>query len=1509
MSGGRATSGQGGLGPLPSSRLTRILQEKADELRKRRQGAETVQKEVDERLAQLAKLGISPAGVAEKQEQLRDLARRTDWDQLQAQAKALLEQLATTVPAAIEGRRKRSEEFASRLRDAGVAVPSSLSDELGTLAHPPAGATWADTLGRLSAVDDGLRQAARGQIETARAQALDLARWAGVSGARLTELERALPDPETAARDGKVSEALAAVLVTVRDHFPEIADRRQRGRDLAGRLRSVADELGVSAQPVEQALAADADAPPGAWPASVARLEGASRELGDALRSKAAQSVEGLRGSLSQLGDFGVDPAPARATVDVALARLPVAAPDEIAGILAEARAAVEEPIVTVVAGLLDEVRPRIANARRLGRDPRDVFAAMNRAREALRLKIYSEALAASQEALEKVQALTVDLDASRDELANLEEMVGRFRGVGFSSTSVDAELTRVRRHLEKAEVAPAKEALQAVVRDLGTGAVRFFLERWKALDRARAFAADRGFLPAEAERELADARARLDSGDLVGAADALARAEVSLRTSAGPFVARRVEEMEQSFADLPDEALATPVRRELADADVSLRVKEDLLGALESLKRAERDFGAVFAAHASGLVETLEGEVRVLASMGGAGEEIQRQIDEVQQIFNMGDFVRAAKASQEIRTRSQQQQLLRSEEAVSHAKLALVELEAMGLDLGTMRADLENAQHLARTAQYLDAYRAASRLEEEAVRRRGAAQALAARLGKVEAFGSRLRTAGLETGPVEASIAEARAAIRQLEFDRARGIVDGIEQRLVSAEAHLETETRISELALLIEDGRRLTVPMEPFVVRLQRLRTEGATAPPEATRDGAKLLHEELIALVRPLLEENLKALERDLEVAKASGVLVEPVVTKVAEARRRIVLDVPTGAAALLDEVRTALVSTRGFVDQAERAARRVRDALAQAELLHVDVATLRARAEEIDRALDAREYPRVVELGGTVERELIQATYQHVSKTLAGFQAAVTRLRRAGGNASVAENFLYQARMALDEGRPVEALQLASRSENELERVDLQQRLAEGALQAAVRSVQRAAQDGLVASEATDELKAVETAYARADFVSVFEQTIAVVESLASARDGFRHAREALGSAERQVAEATALGADVREASGRLSEARAESSAGHYAPAVQVAHEAAEQARWAIERMFSVPLGELRQEVDAVKAEGAGAEVEPLDAVVSEAEAALRAGSWARVRTALARADAASRRLFSALVDARWREVDAEAARRGSDSPAETARRNELKAQLERLKERRDLGEALRLLKAELEAVHAREQESVAKAVSDFRDRLWIGERLRVDTTPVMQRFGEARLALDGSRFAEASALLDRATEALVETVRPALVRRRKELASEVAFAEGGLHVMVGPVKDRLREADELSAVGKTLDASRVVLKAEEELGLRKSLHRELTNLHYLLDAALARADERGLNTTEARRLLAESLQLRASDYAAALEKAREALRLLQRQGVAVSEPTGAAATSSVWPFRRPPGAGGEPTRGP
>jgi hypothetical protein len=1410
-----------------------------------------------------------------------------------------MDYLSRTVPLSFEDRRKRTASNVDRLRVAGVPVAPELAAELEALAQPAPDTPWSQTIERLAKVETGLRKAEAEYVQLLRTRAVEVARWAGLAGSRLEEFERQVETAALPAREGRLSDAIEAVTHQVRQGLPEAVARRNEARDTAGKLAGAAKEQGVPTSRLESTLREDSDAPPERWPETVPAIEAADVEVGEILRERCGQSLDALRISLDGTAEFGVDVTAARVALEDALAHLPTASPLEIPPLLQEARRVAEEPIVSVVAGLLDEVRPRIAEARRLGRDPSDVFAAMNRAREALRLKIYSEALAASQEALDRVARLTEDLETVRDELAAVDDMVRRFRKASFSTEPFEAPLLRARGHLDRSEVDQAREILNTTVVQLGREALQFFLQRWGEIDQVREFAREHGFLTPEVDRSLAEVRELLEKGQLAEGAEHLAQSEVELRAAAGPYVARRVEEMQKGFQDISDEALTSPVRRLLADADVTLRVKEDLPGAIDSLRRAERDFAAVFASHASALVEELEAEGRILESMGGASDEIQRQIDEVQQIFNMGDFVKASRASQEIRTRAQQQQLVRSEESVSHAKLSLVELETMGLDLTRFRGQLDEAQAASRAGKYAEAYRIASKLEETAGRTRAHAQTVIESINRAQELLTRLRDSGTDPTPFYEPLRLARLSFQSLDFDAAHTTVDGILQTLLEAQAHAETDHLFNEIDRLLEDGRRLSTPMEPFADRLKQLRTEQPTAPAEATHTGARLLHEELIATLRPILEENQRSLERDLDIARSVGLDVEKIVVPLGEARRRIALPVPIGAASLLDAARSEFVATRGFVEHAERLAKRAREALAQADLLHVSVGPLRDQMDRVEQALAGREYARVIELGGPIERELLQQTYQHVSKTLAHFQATVTHLRHEGGETSVAENLLHQARMALDEGRPVEALQLASKSEAELERVDLQRRIAEGSLEATERAIARSTEEGVVAATAAEEFQAAKVAFVQHAYPDVLERAIAASEAIGFAHEGHRRAGDALASAERQVNEAVEMGADVTEARARLAEGRHANELGQYSEAVRAGREATEIGRWAIERIFAGPIGELRQLVEGGRTEGLGVEIDPIEAVVGQAEAALRAREWPEVREAVERGGVASRRIFESIIDGRWREVEAEFARTAAPSPAEAARREEIRAQLATLRERKEYASALALARAELTLARQRRREELDGRAVQFKDRLWVGERLGVDTTPMMQTFSEAKAALDAGRLDEAETLLARASTTLVPAVKDPFARRLKDLQVEVTFAQEGLHVIVGSVRDRLREVDDRQREGDLLEAGRILLRAEEELNLRKSLHRELLNLHYLIDAALTRAHERRIDTAEARQLLAESLRLRDQDYVAALEKAREALRKLQDEGAANLEP--APATAGAWsPFRRPPG---------
>ncbi|HZY69674.1 MAG TPA: hypothetical protein VFF67_01680 [Thermoplasmata archaeon] len=1486
-------SGSGGISSLPSSRLTRILQEKAELLKKRRQTAEQVLKQVEERIHQLESIQVTLPEVKERQTAIRELSRRSEWEGVESQAKSLIEYLDAHGQAPFETRRTEIVDRSQRVAEFGTAVPAELTRLQKIVLAPPGGATWAGLLDDVVRLDAAVRAVESEFSASLRVRAFEVAKWLQEPADRTPELERKFTAALEPLLRGKLAEALDHLDATIRKELPASVERREKSRSTATAVLGAGRELGVPTEALQTALAVDGESPPLDWPKSVAAVDAAIAGAGEALRERVGATLDGLRGTLRSLPDYGVEPEASLTGLEAVASRVATVPPAELPGLLTDGRAVVEEPVVRIVAGLLDEVRPKIVEARRLGRDPSEVFAAMNRAREALRLKIYSEALAASQEAIDRVQQLTGDLDTLRDEVDSLENLLRRLQTAKIPSAPFEEPLRRTRAHLDRVEVEPARALLQETIRALGERAFQYLTDQANKLGQVIDVAHDRGFLPRGLPARLAEVRGMLEGGRLADAGESLASIESELRIAAAPFVARRVEEIAKGFEDFHDETLVAPVRRLLADADVNLRVKEDLVGSIESLRRAEREFSAVFAAHASSLVEGLEDERRTLDSMGGPGDELQRQIDEVQQIFNMGDFVKASKASQEIRVRALQQQLVRSEEAVSHAKLALVELGKMGLDVAELKGSLESAHTAAKSQKYLDAYLLATQTEEAAQRLRSTAQSTLDDLARSTERWQSLKQAGVPVDPAKEQLLAAKQAVQALDFDRARTVLSELGRFLEFEQNRAEAKRLLAEAELLIEDGRRLSVPTEPLEQAAAEARATLEGDRPQESLAKIRNAHLELVQSLRPVLEENLRAVERDLEVARSAGLEATDVMVALGEARRRLALPVPTGVAEIVERARTELIETRGFFEHAERALKRATESLSQAELVRANVGAAREKLAGLQEPFARREYAKVVESASSIDRELHQATYAEVSKTLAGFQGMVVRAKREGSDTSLAENLLHNARQALENGRPLEAVQLATRSEAELERVELQLRIAQSSFAMIEKRVAEAEQGQVVAPAAKEMLEAARGALQRKDYPTVLERAIGASDALRTAVEQQRRAREALDHAGRALKEAVDLGAEATEAVPKLDAARTAAQRGDYPVAILRAREVVEASRWAIERTYAGALAEMRQLIETARSGGDPTVLEAAITRLAEAESALGARDWAKATERLEGARADIFRVLDQLVRGRLEELDRRYGATGAIAPTEAESRAELARRVAELRDARAYGSLLQVVDEEIVRATEAHKAQLKKRLDALREWLLVGEKLGVDTTPVMELFSEAKLHVDAGRLEPVEPLLGRAGTELVTLVQGRLAERMRDVETELVYARDGLHVHPGTIAERLDQAARLKAGNQTVESARLLLEAEEELNRRKSAHRELMNLHYLIDAALVRAVDRRLDASAARKLIDESIRLQATDYAPALAKAREALQMLQEL-IRANEPT-----SGFLPFRRPP----------
>ncbi|HEV2166177.1 MAG TPA: hypothetical protein VGS23_04265, partial [Thermoplasmata archaeon] len=426
-----------------------------------------------------------------------------------------------------------------------------------------------------------------------------------------------------------------------------------------------------------------------------------------------------------------------------------------------------------------------------------------------------------------------------------------------------------------------------------------------------------------------------------------------------------------------------------------------------------------------------------------------------------------------------------------------------------------------------------------------------------------------------------------------------------------------------------------------------------------------------------------------------------------------------------------------------------------------------------------------------------------------------------------------------------------------------------------------------------------AFTQKEYARVLEISIDAIDRIAQTRELYRRSREALEAATEAVGEATAVGAEPTEVSETLRRAQDLAGSGDYLAAAARAREAIDLAGWTIERRYAGNIAEVRNLLLTARSEGLEA-AESVTASLSQAETFLKEKQWNRAREALERGQSEAFRALDESLTARLSRIESRRAELGSPTPEEAARRAEWAGGLETARANHAYAEAIAAVQAEEARGVESRRATLERTVNELKDRLWVGERLGLDTTPAMERFSEARMALDQGRLEAVEGEVRQGNAALEGLIREGISARSKQVETELLFARDGLRVRLGDLEARLAAVSTIVEDGRLVEAGRSLLAVEEEVTNRKAAHRQLMNLHYLIEAGLRRAAASRLDSGEARRLFEESQRDTASDYTAAIAKARASLKLVEGLLKSSEPPT------AFWPFKRP--AGDAPPRG-
>jgi hypothetical protein len=1418
-------------------------------------------------------------GGTELEERIRQAVRRLNWEEATEAAQTLEREVQEALGRAAEDRRSHLGARGDQLFQSGfpldaegVGLYEKVDDALGRKAYGEA-LGYLDQLGRLM-TEAQLRQ--RGELEH---RLRELIQWAGVEE-RTPAILEAVQASLAKASEADLPGAESSLELQLEELLPEAMGRWKALRTECEELVRLARDLGVASGGLEQQLQATANARPLGLETYAGRLAEERSRVEASIRQILEVKFDDYRQVLEELGSEGDGQEEYLKALASVSERVPNARGMELSTLLGEGLQAVQAPVVSLVASCFDEARPLMAEARRLGRNTIPLVQEMNRAREGLRTLEFRPAIKAARHVLEAASELVADVQAAREDLDAFRELLARLSASGMRTTELEGYGRRAEEALGQNLLDKVREALDEGIRMVGREALPYLRGRLSTAGTLLSRLEKRGLPVQPYFLKLEEIRRTFEEGLFPEAAEGVFKLFAEVRLATLPILSTRLEELRQALEKLPEGPGRMELRRSLAESDLALKVKEDLESALANLEAAEKGLGEAFARESEHLVSELEDERRRLEELGVGTEEAQREIALVRQIFSLGDFLRGSQASQEIRSRILQQQLVRAEEAISRAKFSLVELGKMGLEPASLRTALGEATDRVRAGQYPEAFHHALQVREEAVRLKGTAQDVLDATVRVADLMVALRKAGVDPETFREfapRLDQARAAYQRLDFEKARALSEEVRGELERISSRREGLHEAEDLARLLEGARLLGIDDPVWEGSLTELREMLGTAQAPEALDRLKELREAMRETLRGTLEEQLQGLESDLRSARALGMDTRGEEAALREAYRRLSEPLPLGVAEIIDRSRREFFQSRGFREQGVATLKRAREAVSQAEMVRAPVGDLKARLEALDApAGEGAELSERLEAARQLTQEALELTQSQVAKTLNNFQSMINRAKMEGALTMVAENLLVQARSLLGAGKPLEALQLASRSEAELERVELQHALASNALITLETKLEDAERSHISSPQAREELERAKDLLARGDYAGVLERTMEGGDRLLAAQQGRREALTALDRTSQYLGTLEVLGEGIQGLRGLVEEGRRHFDQGRYREAKEAAEAAYEQGRSALEAL----LDSRRREVEAVYSEARslypdqfGEAHDPL----APAQEALVRQDWAGALRALGEAEAQARTRASSLAEEEIRALEAQWAQEPVQDPREEAIRQEtLRAARAAVADHR-LAEVRPALERGRQEALALRRQALEREISALEERVLLGERLGVDTTPVMEVFSEAKMELAAGNLASSASCRKRTEETLEGLLRQRLPEVLQSLNSETAFAKEGLGVEVGPVEALLSRVEGQQSAGEVYAAALGLVEAEAELNRRRGLHHRLTNLQYMVEAALGQAESGNADVGRLRERLKEALTLRSEDYERALRATQELLEEVRGLG--------------------------------
>ncbi|MEM3396547.1 MAG: hypothetical protein QW620_01750 [Thermoplasmata archaeon] len=1113
--------------------------------------------------------------------------------------------------------------------------------------------------------------------------------------------------------------------------------------------------------------------------------------------------------------------------------------------------------------------RSKFITAKKIGADISQPLGLINSARAALKNAEYEKALKYAMDADTEVDKIIKEYETSAIEIENLEASLNALATFGIEVLEARKAVEEARKVLEERNYKKVHEIVENAKVIAENAAYDRILELVEQLTADIEYAKSIGCNIQKYEAKHEELLAMVKARKIIESIQNLKILREDVSTVVQDFVIDAVAQVK----DLIEKSVGvdtTFARQKIVEAESALQTG-DVRSAYQYAEEAKKSIKEFFSAQAG---KSLEEMGKLLESLKNLGVDVTSSgeiFEKARECYGSGDYPKCLSYLDEIRTKLNRLLISKTEEEFTAAKLVLIEAKKSGIDITNLKNLLMEAKSEIEGGNYLKGYELAHKCHTEAERIKKLSQQAFDEISTAATMVAEAKKSNADISKVKDLLLKAKVAFENNDYETA------LEYAKLTKDEAAKLSSQYHSAKIILEVADKITIA-EQFGIVTTKIRemleeAKGYMKNKDYMRslELAKTCNDEISTLLRDHITLRISEIENLIRNARDLNVHVPKAEELIREARISFEKGDYVNSLRYATESRDELEKVVAASQNAAMEIKKAHEKINEAESLRIDVSASKTLLSQAMNALKTSNYKMAQDIAAKCMADVDAAIIRHIEKLINSFQTVITNAKRSGAITVIAENMIAQAKVALSQKNYKEALNLAMRSEGELERAELQYSMASSAIATAQSKIEEAKRSGIVVpSNIEENLKNAKTALARGDYIKAMELAVSTSDMIAEVKERMREINDIIQIARTRITEAYKYGAELTEAKEIFGQAKAALESGKYTEALQLAKKCIEAAKNTFRNYLTAQLASIENLVTV--GNELKLDTSRLSALITQARSAIETGEFEKVPEFINKAKDYGEKMITDTMQRLTSQLQ-----RTIEQAAELIDVTEYTQALDKCKTQiseRVYDVAYKQLVETIDKIQSEYHKAISEKINLFESQIISAEKVGIDTTTSMEALTQAKIALNSKAYDGLNTFLNNAMQELYENVKTKLSTVIYQVEVKLNYAKN-MGVLVTEAENLLKKAKESYAQGKMPDAIAQIQQCDVAIEMAKDMHRELTDLLYTADSAIANARKYGLDTKESEDTLKEALYEKTRDYRKAIELTRKSIEIAKK----------------------------------